>query len=427
MTYPATNFNEAVNLVVPDSNALHKVINGGTEETVLLPEGDSVPTLRKAIADSLLFKDPIAWSEGNNETNFLQLRTFTDGLIYWAPTATETNQIPMGITPVGDTNWKLAPVTVRVVSVNGKDDIVVLDASDFDDIYSKTEVDNALSSKANSSDVYLKTETYSQTEIDDALSSKANSSDVYQKTETYSQEEIDSALSNLEQSISYQTPAYDPDTVYSYGDVVYKTIGGVKKFFQWYSNVESLAGKDPELDGNRQTGWIDDTKPFYWTPLKGSRPGTPLWPWMSMTFPEGTLNVVGNSVPKAVFWRLAEAFPEFINGDYIDFPETGGEFFRVLDQGRGVDVGRTFNSYQKATITAWNTGSDEAVYSLNLTQSSSGLSVIGADQIDTAEYQPANLVGIVSSGAISLPGTVNGGYAGSVRPRNLAFPILVEV
>ncbi|MCE7641102.1 hypothetical protein [Vibrio fluvialis] len=234
-------------------------------------------------------------------------------------------------------------------------------------------------------------------------------------------------LAQLFAKASEQYQVYNPATVYSYGDVVYKTIGGVKKFFQWYSNVESLAGKDPELDGNRQTGWIDDTKPFYWTPLKGSRPGTPLWPWMSMTFPEGTLNVVGNSVPKAVFWRLAEAFPEFINGDYIDFPETGGEFFRVLDQGRGIDVGRTFNSYQKATITAWNTGSDEAVYSLNLTQSSSGLSVIGADQMDTAEYQPANLVGIVSSGAISLPGTVNGGYAGSVRPRNLAFPILVEV
>lgn len=299
--------------------------------------------------------------------------------------------------------WYKIDNTDKVNSVNGKEGDVVLDASDFDDIYSKTEVDNALLSKANSSDVYLKTETYSQTEVDDALSSKANLSDVYQKTETYSQEEVDSALSNLEQSISYQTPAYDPSIAYSYGDVVYKTIGGVKKFFQWYSNVESLAGKDPELNENRQTGWIDDTKPFYWTPLKGSRPGTPLWPWMSMTFPEGTLNVVGNSVPVAVFWRLAEAFPEFINGAYIDFPETGGEFFRVLDQGRGIDSGRAFGTSQ---------------ISQNLQhfhQLSSGTANVAAGGSFTA-------LTAAGSGAATL----NSGGDES-RPRNLAFPILVEV
>ncbi|MBY7952284.1 hypothetical protein KW491_06430 [Vibrio fluvialis] len=301
--------------------------------------------------------------------------------------------------------WYKIDNTDKVNSVNGKEGDVVLDASDFDDIYSKNEVDNALLSKANSSDVYLKTDTYSQTEIDDALSSKANSSDVYQKTETYSQTEVDSALSNLAQSISYQVPAYDLSTIYSYGDVVYKTIGGVKKFFQWYSNMESLAGKDPELDENRQTGWVDDTKPFYWTPLKGSRPGTPLWPWMSMTFPEGTLNVVGNSVPVAVFWRLAEAFPEFINGDYIDFPETGGEFFRVLDQGRGIDIGRAFNSSQL---------SQNLSHNHNWYQGGAPVGSVAGTTASAGD-----------SGSIQVPTDSEGGN--EARPRNLAFPILVEV
>jgi hypothetical protein len=203
-----------------------------------------------------------------------------------------------------------------------------------------------------------------------------------------------------------QFAEYNSSRVYSYGDVVYKTIGGVKKFFQWYSNVESLAGKDPELDGNRQTGWIDDTKPFYWTPFKGSRPGTPLWPWMSMTFPEGTLNVVGNSVPKAVFWRLAEAFPEFINGDFIDFPETGGEFFRVLDQGRGVDINRSFASYQ-------------------------------TNSIQSHQHQMGAIPTTTISGGQSYPAATDTNFTAGVstyhaggsetRPRNLAFPILVEV
>ncbi|EJL6577416.1 hypothetical protein NMS50_001668 [Vibrio cholerae] len=210
-------------------------------------------------------------------------------------------------------------------------------------------------------------------------------------------------LAQLFAKASEQYQVYNPATVYSYGDVVYKTIGGVKKFFQWYSNVESLAGKDPELDGNRQTGWIDDTKPFYWTPLKGSRPGTPLWPWMSMTFPEGTLNVVGNSVPKAVFWRLAEAFPEFINGDYIDFPETGGEFFRVLDQGRGIDSGRVFNTLQLDLFKSHQHNVDGTVYSYSATGVGPGRDF--------------------TNGSVST--TVTGGN--ETRPRNLAFPILVEV
>ncbi|EJL6858565.1 hypothetical protein NMS86_000998 [Vibrio cholerae] len=210
-------------------------------------------------------------------------------------------------------------------------------------------------------------------------------------------------LAKLFESVSRSYPVYNPTTVYTYGDVVQKTIGGVKKFFQWYSNIESLAGKDPELDENRQTGWIDDTKPFYWTPLKGSRPGTPLWPWMSMTFPEGTLNVVGNSVPKAVFWRLAEAFPEFINGDFIDFPETGGEFFRVLDQGRGVDTNRVFSTSQSSQYIA---------HQHALGSGTAGVAAGGSYTVLTA----------AGSGASTLQ---SGGT--ETRPRNLAFPVLVEV
>ena len=51
-------------------------------------------------------------------------------------------------------------------------------------VYTKTETDSKLSTKANSADVYTKTQTYTQTEVNNLLGKKANSADVYTKTET---------------------------------------------------------------------------------------------------------------------------------------------------------------------------------------------------------------------------------------------------
>lgn len=110
MTFPATNLNEAVQLIVPDSNAFHTIINGDADQTVITPEGREVPSALKAMTDSLLFKNPIPWEEGTLEQDPLQLRTFTDSLIYWAPTAQVTTPVAMGLSPVNDSNWKIAPV-----------------------------------------------------------------------------------------------------------------------------------------------------------------------------------------------------------------------------------------------------------------------------------------------------------------------------
>ncbi|MGL4223828.1 MAG: phage tail protein [Vibrio sp.] len=230
---------------------------------------------------------------------------------------------------------------------------------------------------------------------------------------------------------SAQFLPYDPLRIYSLGEVCYtKTTDGHVQYWEWYSNVESLAGKDPlDLD-NRQTGWTDETKPFYWTPHKKARAGTTLWPWMSMTIPEGTLNVVGNSVPVAVFWRVATALPELVNADtgMIDFPDARSEFFRVLDQSRGIDADRDFNSPQKGTLTAWNTGNDTAVFGVSTTAAGNGVTWVGADgNVAIDMYAELNLRAVGSSSVHVLPGTIAGGYSGATRPRNLAFPILIEV
>lgn len=47
-----------------------------------------------------------------------------------------------------------------------------------------TGLQNALNSKANSSDVYNKNDTYSKTEVDNELAEKADADDVYTKSET---------------------------------------------------------------------------------------------------------------------------------------------------------------------------------------------------------------------------------------------------
>ncbi|WP_232733542.1 phage tail-collar fiber domain-containing protein [Vibrio sp. HA2012] len=206
---------------------------------------------------------------------------------------------------------------------------------------------------------------------------------------------------------------YDPDRIYYRGDTCYTRVDN--RTYEWEAyHSEPFSGKDPGDEANRQVGWTDDNASFYWTPAKKARPGTPLWPWFSKTVPEGTLNVLGNSVPVAVFWRLAEAFPEFVNTDtaMIDFPDTGGEFFRVLDQGRGINAGRVFSSLQ---LDAFQGHKHLATNPF----------IVGGS---TGDKQNGNL----GSTTTQTAGTYNAGYgtpriATETRPRNLAFPILVEI
>lgn len=113
--YPATNSNEAVELVIDAANQMHQVINGAANETVTTESGD-IPSVRKAIADSLVFLEPLPWKQGDSETNFLQIRSFNNEL-YWAPSATIDTPKPMGFSPLGDTNWKLAPLRLSKSSI----------------------------------------------------------------------------------------------------------------------------------------------------------------------------------------------------------------------------------------------------------------------------------------------------------------------
>lgn len=100
----ATDLETSVSELITSTNIIGEVINGESTETVITESGE-IPTLRKALADNLYFKDPIPWSIGSSETNFNQLRTFTDETVWWSPTATSSNPSVMNATPYGDTKW----------------------------------------------------------------------------------------------------------------------------------------------------------------------------------------------------------------------------------------------------------------------------------------------------------------------------------
>lgn len=110
--YPASTFEQAVDLTIFAGNQLHEVVNGDAL-TEIETENGAIPSVRKSLVDNMYFKDPIDWKQGGQETVFNQLRLYIDPnnnentSWYFAPSATETNPITMGESPIGDFNWKI--------------------------------------------------------------------------------------------------------------------------------------------------------------------------------------------------------------------------------------------------------------------------------------------------------------------------------
>lgn len=109
MAYPASTFSEAVDLAITSANQLHEVINGESTETVTVESG-TIPSLRKALVDNFYFVSPLDWVVSSDETVFNQLRTFTDGSVWYAPSARVSNPITMTADPYTDSNWFVAPI-----------------------------------------------------------------------------------------------------------------------------------------------------------------------------------------------------------------------------------------------------------------------------------------------------------------------------
>lgn len=115
--YPATSFEQAVDLAIFSSNQLGDVINGDATKDVETENGN-IPSVRKALIENFYFKTPVDWKSGSSETVFNQLRFFSNGILsayYYAPKATSSSPVPMGTTPQGDANWVLYAVQQQQV------------------------------------------------------------------------------------------------------------------------------------------------------------------------------------------------------------------------------------------------------------------------------------------------------------------------
>lgn len=211
---------------------------------------------------------------------------------------------------------------------------------------------------------------------------------------------------------------YNPERQYSAGETCYTRdpATGEVSFWQWYSNVESLAGKDPLDPANRHIGWADNTKPFYWVPYTGEQVGMPFY-WLDLTAPEWAVMEINVDLPVAVYWRLARRYPDLVSGGVINTGEIRGEFLRVLDQGRGVDSNRAIGSFQDDT-TAVN-GLYEQMQRSRVTDMPTVNS--GNNSIPfNASGQSASYEIITGAGHIKS-------IDSETRPRNVARPMAIHI
>lgn len=138
--------------------------------------------------------------------------------------------------------------------------------------------------------------------------------------------------------------AYDAKRTYREGEICFTKheSTGALSYWQWYSNVESLAGKNPELDSHRRQGWSDTTKPWYWSPFVAKVPGETML-WDTGSLPEIMVLSKGQQLPVAVYHRLARAKPEWVDeldSALLNIPDSQGRFSRSAD-GVGWIAGET--------------------------------------------------------------------------------------
>lgn len=140
-------------------------------------------------------------------------------------------------------------------------------------------------------------------------------------------------LLKYSQSSVTQFLPYDPNRIYQCGEVCYTVTDGKVSYWEWYSNVESLAGKDPLDTANRRVGWSDNTKPFYWKPYTAKVPGETM-AWDTDSIPENMVVGIGQQLPVAVYHSLASAKPEWIDdvdNTLINIPDRQGRFVRAAN------------------------------------------------------------------------------------------------
>ncbi|WED23079.1 phage tail protein [Vibrio sp. JC009] len=227
--------------------------------------------------------------------------------------------------------------------------------------------------------------------------------------------DLDNAI-KVHESVSQFLP-YDPKRVYRCGEVCTTITAGEIAYWQWYSNVESLAGKDPLNLANRHDAWTDNTKPFYWIPYTGEQVGMPFF-WLDSASPEWAVMEINADLPIAVYWRLARRYPHLVSGETINTGEIRGEFLRVLDQGRGVDPNRQLGSFALDSIKQGG---------FNIRNDAGGSPLLSSPHGEVTITSTANNISVVGDGASHTMQYVKIGSGTETAPRSVARPMAIAI
>ncbi|ARP40640.1 phage tail-collar fiber domain-containing protein [Vibrio syngnathi] len=228
-----------------------------------------------------------------------------------------------------------------------------------------------------------------------------------------------------EHELVSQFMPYTPERVYTTGEICYTRDQptGELTYWQWYSNVESLAGKSPLLESNRHVGWSDNTKPFYWVPYTGDQVGMP-FTWLHTSAPEWAVMEINVDLPITVYWRLARRYPHLTNGGTINTGEIRGEFLRVLDQGRGIDSNRAINSFQKGSFISGDDIQNGNIAAVENTYHDKGL--LGWDDFNGQNYGGVKQIYSTHTN-YGRGDTLWPSHGGVTRPRNIARPMAIAI
>ncbi|EME1739419.1 phage tail protein [Cronobacter sakazakii] len=193
-----------------------------------------------------------------------------------------------------------------------------------------------------------------------------------------------------------------------------KALGNDPNFATTMTNA--LAGK---MDKSANGADIADISAFLNNLGLGAGSALPVGvpvPWPLATAPAGWLKCNGAAFTAAQYPKLAQAYPG------LKLPDLRGEFIRGLDDGRGVDSGRTILSSQYGSLIV----GDDGISSITpfVINNLSDISVWGYDQKPSG--LPSNLYTIRVAPVSGVTNTDTGGMIAMSRPRNIAFNYIVR-
>ncbi len=163
--------------------------------------------------------------------------------------------------------------------------------------------------------------------------------------------------------------------------------------------------------------------PFFWP--SAAMPNTVIDSWSSMVF----LKFNGAKFSATDYPVLAKVFPA------LALPDARGDFIRIWDDGRGIDVGRTLLSGQSHTIMdhahnmeLW-TGDGLAAGSARERVNPGILATYGDGGVvktDEPGLKVPSSLRALSSRSVKRYGEISGNVDTETRPRNIAFNFLVR-